>query len=378
MSWGHDNFQLTEWLINYSGGFVRRGLPGTIIGLVSCWSGIQANHLIIVFSLICYGILVFWFLRRSTLTFPAILILSCVVLGFPAYQESIVRKDCLGLLFLLLCLSIKHRRIPRHYAIAAINLVAIAAILSHEAFAFYGLPALVVYGHRIESPVTFHGILNRSLALLPAGICFLCVTRMHGTPEIAQAVNDSWLPLWRIIDPTNPHLETPAAAIEALGWSPEKGISLGLTLLTSGIYQPAAWIILYVVSFGLVVIFTGRNTEMNDLSIQDSRIRVSALLLMQFLFISPLFLLGFDYGRWLFFWVASSIMLHTKEIDAPRWVRSTMTELFQKMKVENILRRMPAKDWYLLFFGIPACWNIREFLISNPVIRHLHIVWSWF
>ncbi len=378
MSWGHDSFQLTEWLINYSGGFVRRGLPGTVISFVAGWSGIQANYLIIVFSFLCYGILVFWFLHRATRKFPAILILSCVVLGFPAYQESIVRKDCLGLLFLLLCLSIKHSRLPRHFSIPTINLIAIAAILSHEAFAFYGLPALIIFGHRNESPVTFHGILKRSLALLPAVLCFLCVTRMHGTPEIAQAVNDSWLPLWKVIDPTNPNLEVPAASIQALGWSPEKGLSLGLTLLTSGIYQPAAWIILFAVSFGLIVLFIGRDTERDDASIMDSRIRVSALLLMQLIFISPLFLLGYDYGRWLFFWVASSIMLHTKEIDAPLWTRSAVTALFQKTRAEHILSRLPAKDWYLLFFGIPVCWNIREFLISNPVGRHLHILWSWF
>jgi hypothetical protein len=47
LSWGHDSYQLTEWLINYAGGFVRRGLPGwlpvsewylLLFGVSACWN----------------------------------------------------------------------------------------------------------------------------------------------------------------------------------------------------------------------------------------------------------------------------------------------------------------------------------------------------
>jgi len=377
-SWGHGSWQLTELLINYAGGFVRRGLIGALLGLVAGATGIQANHLAIGAGLVSYGLLVGWFLRRATRMFPAALILSCIALGFPAYQDSIIRKDCLGLLLLLGCLRADDSRLARPLAVVTINLLAGLALLSHEAFAFYALPALVLFTRGGQPPRTGIGLLRRSLLLLPAAGCFALVSCYHGTPEIAQAVNSSWIPLWRAIDPGISHPEIPAASIQALGWTSDKGISLGLILLTSGFYQPLMWAALFAVSFALVVWFTARDADPRDPAVVEARIRVTAILLAQFIFIAPLFLLGNDYGRWLFFWVAGSLMLHTTGHRVPRWLESRVARLFAKAKLNERCARMPAKDWYLLFFGVPVCWNINSFIFASPVVRHLRVIWSWF
>lgn len=372
LSWGHESFQLTEWLINYSGGFVRRGLPGWLVGVLADATGIQANHLVIGFSVFCYGFLMIWFLRRSTRTFPAVLILSCVLMGFPAYQDSIVRKDCLGLLFLLACLQIENSRLPRYFAVPAMNLTAIAAILCHEAFVFYGLAALVLFGRRDDKPFSISTGLHRLLKWSPAAICFLIVAQFHGTPAIAEAVNDSWHSLWRILHPGNPAVEQASAAIQALGWDSKKGISLGITLLTSGFYQPMAWAGVFGISFLLFLLFSGRDEERS----LDVRIRLTALLMAQFLFISPLFILGYDYGRWLFFWLASTVILDTERFTAPRWLESSVARMFSLARVDLVLRRIPVHDWYLLIFGVPVCWNIFTFLTASPLARHVHLIWS--
>ena len=366
LSWGHDSYQLTEWLINYSGGFVRRGLPGWLIEICADASGVQANHLIIGFSAICYLLLAIWFLRRSTRAFPTILILSCIVMGFPAYQDSIVRKDCLGLLLLIGCLAADRSRLPRPAIILALNLLAGVAILSHETFVFYGLAGFVLFRRWNDEPTTIIGLVRRGLGLLPAAGCFLLTAVFHGTPGQAEAVNDSWLPLWRIIDPGNPGLESPSAAIQALGWSTEHGLSLSLYLLTSGLYQPAAWAMVFAISFSLVVLFTR----------PDLRVRVTALLLAQWVLISPLFLLGVDYGRWLFLWVASTIILHTERRSAPLWLEACVARLFEKANLARLLELVPAKNWYFLFFGVPVCWNLFNFLTASPISRHWHFIWS--
>lgn len=365
-SWGHDSYQLTEWLINYSGGFVRRGLPGWFITVCADTIEVQANYLIIGFSTICYLLLAIWLLRRSTRTFPAILILSCIVMGFPAYQDSMIRKDCLGLLLLIACLAVERSRLPRPAIIVGLNLLAGAAILSHETFVFYGLAGFILFRHGEEKFPTVIELIRRSLALLPAAGCFLLTVVFHGTPEQAEAINDSWLPLWRIIDPGNPGLESASAAIQALGWSTEHGLSLSLYLLTSGFYQPTAWAIVFAISFGLVVGFTRA----------DHRVRVTSLLLAQLIFISPLFLLGVDYGRWLFLWVASTIILHTEQRSAPVWLESALARLLENAKVSQVIKLVPMKSWYFLFFGVPVCWNLFNFLNANPISRHVHLIWS--
>jgi len=377
LSWGHDSWQLSELLINYAGGFVRRGLIGALLGLVAGVTGIQANHLAIGTGLVSYGLLVGWFLRRSTRMFPAVLILSCIALGFPAYQDSIIRKDCLGLLLLLGCLNADDSRLARPLKGVTINLIAGLSILSHEAFAFYALPALVLFTRGGQQPLTGIGLLRRCLLVLPAAGCFALASCYHGTPEVARAVNASWIPLWRAIDPGISHPEIPAASIQALGWTSGQGLSLGLNLLTSGFYQPLAWAALFAVSFALVVLFTGRDADARDPDVVDARIRIAAILLAQFLFIAPLFLLGYDYGRWLFFWVAGSMMLHTAGRRAPRWLESRVARLFVKARLNELCARVPAKDWYLLLFGVPVCWNLYSFIFASPVVRHLRIIWSW-
>jgi hypothetical protein len=376
-SWGHDSYQITEWLINYAGGFVRRGLPGTVIGMVSGATGIQANHLVIITSLACYLVLGAWLLRRVTATFPVVLVLSCVVMGIPAYQDSIVRKDSLGLLFLLGCLCVEHSRLPRFTVMVILNVLAGAAILCHETFVFYALAGLILLNRgNPESPGAL-AALRRGLCLLPAGICFLLTVIHHGTPEHAVAVNDSWIPLWKTIDPGNPAIGTPDASIEALGWTTGQGLSLSLYMLGSGFYQPLAWAMVFAISFMLVVLFTDRDSDREGRPAMATRIRVTALLLQQLVFISPLFLLGVDYGRWLFLWLVSSMMFHSCGWRASARLESLVGRIFGAARVPQIVAKVPARDWYLLFFGVPVCWNLYNFLTASPVGRHLEIIRSW-
>lgn len=376
LSWGHNSWQLTEWLIDYSGGFVRRGLAGSTLRILSDFTGLQANHLAIAAGVSCYLLLTFWLLRRATKTFPATLILSCIAMGFPAYQDSIVRKDCLGLLFLLGCIKLDDSRLPRLWAMTAINVLAGAAILTHEAFAFYAFPAFVLFA-RDNEQMSGRVLLRRCLALMPVGACFLIASIYHGSPGIANAVNQGWLPLWRITDPNLPHPEVPAAAIQALGWSAGDGLSPAINLLTSGFYQPLVWVVLFMVSFALVVRFACRDSDLGETQAAETRIRIATMLASQLLFISPLFLLGYDYGRWLFLWVASSMILLTTDRLPPHFMVNLTTCISYRMKPGRIFLRIPASDWYLLLFGIPVCWNVNAFLIANPVMRHLKILWSW-
>lgn len=378
LSWGHDSYQITEWLINYSGGFVRRGLPGTLIGWLSNTTGLQANHLAICAGLASYLALGAWLLRRVTATFPPAFVLCCIVMGIPAYQESIVRKDSLGLLFLLGCLVIERSRAQRAWKFIAINVIAVTAILCHEAFVFYAIAGFVLLRNPDQSEPFYRVFLGRCLCLLPAGICFLLTTIYHGTPEQAAAVNESWIPLWQTIEPGNISVGTPGAAIEALGWTTEKGLSLSLYMLTSGFYQLIAWVVVFTASFVFIVLFTDRDSDRTSQPAMEVRIHFTALLVAQLVFISPLFLLGVDYGRWLFLWVVSSMLLHTMARRAPVWLEKLMARAFSTARIPDLLARFPAKDWYLLFFGVPVCWNLHNFLVASPVARHLASIWSWF
>lgn len=374
LSWGHESYQITDWLINYAGGFVRRGLPGAVIARLSEATGIPGNILAISISLACYISLVFWFLRRAGNAFPVSLILSCIVMGFPGYQD-IVRKDCLGLVLMLGCLKAQDSGLPKIVSVLIVNLLAALAILSHETFVFFALPALIYFRKSGTSGQTFRDLLLRSLELAPAALVFLLVARYHGTSAIATAVHESWMPLWRSLAPDQAIIE-PAASIVALGWTSGQGLYLSNYMLTSGLYQPLCWVTVFTISFLLVIFFTGR--DQNAPARMDTKVRVTALLVAQFVFISPLFLLGVDYGRWLFLWVASSLMLHLCGRRAHRWLEAAVSTLFIRLKIPALIERVAAKDWYLLFFGVPVIWNLHNFIVASPIMRHLDLLRSWF
>jgi hypothetical protein len=303
--------------------------------------------------------------------------MSCIVMGIPAYQNSIVRKDCLGLLFLLGCLAVNRSRLSWPLVIAVLNLLSCLAILCHETYIFYAFFSFVLFRGLDGKPLTAIEFFRRTLALMPAGACFVLTAIYHGSTEHALAVNDSWMHLWRITDPGNPAIAAPAAAIEALGWTTEQGLSLSLYLLTSGWYQPTAWAMVFTISFALILLFTDRNADRKGKPAMEIRIRVTAILLAQLLFISPLFVLGVDYGRWLFLWAASSMMFHTFGHRAPAWLESGVASFFEIARIPALITRIPAKDWYLLFFGVPVCWNLQNFLVAAPISRHFEFIRSW-
>lgn len=367
--WGHGSWQMTEWLINYSGGFVRRGLIGSVVWHLSTWTGMRATWLIIGLSLLCYVGLAGWLLRRASGIFPVALILSCVVMGLPGYQDAIIRKDCLGLLLLLCCLRIEASQQQRWVAWGVINLLAVIAILTHEAFVFYALPPLVLLTG-VGTASGIGGMVRRAVVMLPAIGCFCLVSIYHGTPATAVAVNDSWLELWRQLEPAGVCLEEPAASIAALGWTTEYGLSLAIYLLTSGPYQPVAWAAMFGISFGLVVWFTGRAFGTAERVVL--RARMAALLVVQLACISPLFVLGVDYGRWLFLWVVSSMISLTMGRSAPGWVEARVTRVFTIIRVDHWMTVFAARDWYLLLFGVPVCWTSFNYLTSSPLGR---LIW---
>lgn len=366
---------MTEWLINYSGGFVRRGLPGTLIGMLAECTGLRANLIVIITSLACYLVLTAWLLRRACVSFHPGLILSCMVMGIPAYQDSIIRKDCLGLLLLLACILLGGSRGPRSLRVVGLNLIASAAILCHETFAFYGLAAYVFFRDPAMGKPWLAQAAERAVTLIPAGLCFLLTTIYHGTPAHAVAIHNSWITLWDSISPGNPGHSEPQAAIAALGWTTQKGMSLSLHMLTSGSYQPIAWAMVFVISFLLIIMFTGHGLDQK--SQEKARIRFVSILVSQLVFISPLFILGVDYGRWLFLCVASSMMFHVLNRRAPNVVESIAFRLFTGPRVAALMKRMPAREWYLLVFGVPVCWNLLAFLSASPIGRHLEMILSW-
>lgn len=365
--WGHSSWQITEWLINYQGGFVRRGLPGQVILHVSDFLGIHANYMVILISLLAYVFLIIYLIIKTRHKFAALLIISPIVMGAPAYQDFIIRKDVLGIIFFLVCLKIlfsKKKNIIKYFGL---NLVAIIALLSHEAFFFFAIPAISVIIFQSDSRPndSLFKRVSYVLAVLSPSLLAFCMCVVHkGDPIIAHAINLSWIDLWKSIEPNACCFDKPNAAIDAIQWTTKQGLSLSYSLLfafSMGIYVPLAWLVTIVMCGFFILSFSIKleNTEYRN---------ILSTLIFQLVMIAPLFILGWDFGRWIFLWSTSAIILYISQVNFRSSFDSAIDTCIKKLIKSRIYVYFSKNGWLLLIFGIPGCcWSIGQFIGSSPI-----------
>jgi len=378
----YDNsWTIGEWLISYAGGFVRRGLPGSLIYGVSASFSVNPVYIAWALSIISYLVLfaMIWATCRNKISTQ--LLLSPVILLAPIIGNYFVRKDtfvlaCYGLTLLVIGSFAKRAERVTASGLVAINFLSILAILAHESFGFFGLPSMIFLlylnnaSRLVESGDTFRLSL---ISLSPSLLAFLASLMFKGSMSHAFSIHNSWQALANVLT-THGALsaDTPVGAIDAIGWSTLRGLGLSLSTLNDFsfiIWIPAAWVITIYVCAGL---FAGS-------ALGESAISKQAIVFSQFLVISPLFVLGWDFGRWIFIWMASSALLHG-------FMSSCFPEFREKparlLGYEDLCRRIVPqlrltnwKKYLLLFVGIPVCcWSIKGFFLSMPLFCSLKLV----
>ena len=227
------NWAFSNYLINYSGGFVRRGFLGELLSFFGQGRIVPSfNIFIMALFTINLGLLI-CLARVTTVSFLvsslAILMpMGLVSISVYADLEIFARKEMIFYCFTTYCAvqSVKHYRLTyggSHDAqllnlklkifIAQIFLFSIFAMLTHEGFVFYSAPTLLILlsfnTQRLEPRLRI-----TILALYMALIFLLSIILFfnRGTPEISTAIIAS-LP-----DGLRGYHE----AIDLIGWRPSQ------------------------------------------------------------------------------------------------------------------------------------------------------------
>lgn len=144
------SWSVGEWLINYAGGFVRRGLPGQFIYELSSGTGIPPWTIAVSISLAAWLALSVVLLIVSRPVFSPILVLSSFCLASPLIGGYMVRKDCFNLVLLALSVLLIRWSVVKtsssfgfYFASGASGLLGVAGVLSHESYGFYALPSVL-------------------------------------------------------------------------------------------------------------------------------------------------------------------------------------------------------------------------------------------
>jgi hypothetical protein len=297
-----------------------------------------------------------------------------ILLG-PILGNYFIRKDVLIMALYGLCLlSIaNYKKASRGELLyfASVNILSIFAVLSHESYGFWALPSLVLVLSFLLSTsgrIGWSSLAKGVLALAPSIVAFgLCIV-FKGSGVNALQIHRSWQGVAHLLASTGSLADpAPTGAVNAIGWTTAEGLRLSYSTLSDFsflIWVPAAWMLTIYVCINL---FIGKSGE-RDASLKR------VIVLFQLLIISPLFVLGWDFGRWIFMWIASSALLYgfaSQHLDGyliSMSISSRSEKALQNSFPGIVLNGK--KNYFLLLLGIPGCcWTIGRFLSATPVVN---------
>ena len=186
---------LADWLINYQGGFVRRGLPGEIAFHLGPLLHVALPAIVLGMALLAY-VLVFLSVRAlaGRVTWNIWMVaafVSPVAVAYPFVSTSGYHKEALffaafgALLWRLLVLSRRAKDASWKESLA-LALAGTAGVLSHELFAIYA-PYLLAAVY-LATPKWRDVLRVIALPALAIGATFALVLTHPGTPQTARAV----------------------------------------------------------------------------------------------------------------------------------------------------------------------------------------------
>ena len=235
-----NNWSLGEWLINYEGGFVRRGLFGQIFQIYE-----NPGHIVNVFQkvvifLFFTSILIYLFLERnkSLLLQFTIILLFCSggIVDFLTSDknfEYLDRKEILFYLILMSLLLLKYFFPLNSYTwIISCAILSSLMILTHELFAVYFVPSLyfIIFLNNLNNKKF---LLSSSLLyLIPTIFVFLLVFINNGSVDTVKAIFESY----KSTDVE--YLYKVGSGLKALAWTFDQSHKLSLRMFELGSIYP--------------------------------------------------------------------------------------------------------------------------------------------
>lgn len=320
----YSDMAFSDMLINYQGGFVRRGLFGEVLFRLYQLVPYDLGHVVLVFILLS-AVACLSFLYRTCLemNYSPVLLLSGFTLQFMALAEVAgVRRDYLTLLMALFAFwSYRRWLAQKAHSLLWLILLQVSlllAVLFHEGVAFYVVPIIGIHHlywqHNHLQLYWGRSLVRTVTLLLPVGLLILFVFLHKGTMSIAESIWDSWRPLFEAY----PRQGTDTPTLD--GTSVKCLACTTMDFVTGCSHHNWAYVywgwfpmfpftfllfplILYLVSFANV-----SQVRLGCLLSTQHAPLLTSILLIQLFMMSPLFIcLSCDYGRLFCYWIISSL-----------------------------------------------------------------------
>lgn len=373
------SFFFGDFLINYQGGFVRRGLLGEIIYLCATQLGVSPKLFVGFFCVVCVAIVVCFFIKQFNQNKICWWLLP---LNYCLANMDVIRKDYFFVVSLILIMYCYKKDWNTIIKIILINIIAIITILIHEAFFFYCI--LLLCWIIIRDKKLSDSILARLLMCSPMVLAMFVVSIFHGDTNTAISIAESWAGIFNI-DPyllIKPDFEETKfslfGAIGALSWSTKDAICFHIEVnflikmlgIPGFIIRPITFLIVFHLLLNYMSTFS---------RLSVSRINAFCrILIFQFFSLLPLFtILSCDTYRIYFYWTTSTFVfffLLEPNIELqilPQWYKNT-TKRIQDFFTITLIQPVWLTIVLLLFFCVPYFNYDLAYMWDNNVIMQVY------
>jgi hypothetical protein len=370
----------SEWLINYSGGFVRRGLAGEIIARVADGHSAARITTMLVFSAYVIFSALFLFLATAGQSKKAGLatLLSILIPGgiFAMARDNhfYYGKELLFLIGLELCCLIQlaifsewGRRFETALIWIFLMIIFVAASLLplvHEGYVFFGAPAIFILLACLRKAYPerrYLGILMLAYPLLPIG-AFCVAAIFKGNASVALTIWNSLSDSDQlIIAPLDP--SKPCCLVAAIGFGKLHAIAGIKVFLAGGFWF---WIFVIGSVFSLLALITALVYDPQ----QQAKDAAGVLGLLALLFMAslPMYVIGEDWGRWIMI-VSMSYLLLLFTVKPQHIPASILTSRLPPPMIKIMAHRRSAV-WFAIFFSLTFSypeWGNFPGQNSNPL-----------
>ena len=389
LDWG-----VSDWLINYEGGFVRRGILGQI--------------LLELYRIHPYNVRLFIFLA-VIFTSLGLLAIACHMFNKKGWSYAILpfgccfyyefaclfgRKDMLLLILTyFIFLSYKKYFTSRSAAsLLCFVLLSALILLIHEASFFFTIPILMAYTvaktYQQSSPPHCYATFKRFLPFVPAFLTMALVCLFKGDGQLPKTIWQSWHSVFQAYPDSNFSLSyiynNIGNSVNALSWRTVETMEYHLNKIgfanhpTNDYCYLAVSIVLWVwMMLGYYYMVTRLNTVhfRKRPMAQHTEEELSNTVLLQFVFMLPMFtVLSCDFGRTIPYWIFSSLMavyffgkLNSRPLDQ-------LTHGLQRPFSHPLLHSKLAYGLMVLTIPLIDCFSPAECYqvqIIKSIIHHL-------
>lgn len=314
-SWG-----VSEFLINYQGGYVRRGLLGEVLLQISNMCSLLDPRWLIASLCFAFLFYVIYFLVRKfyekKLCWWLLPLNVCLSGAF-----DIIRKDYICMAIMIAMFSaffcLRDWRSRTFFSLLLILL----ALNIHECYFFICLPfMMLLYITEQSLHKVYRWLCVGAIVIMMAVVCL-----NKGDASVAESIYQSWSHIFPAYQG-----ELPRNSIQAIGWETWDTIKfhLHLNFLTQSSFlvgwysKPILWILILFTFSN--VLFVG--SKLSGYSVAKYRHCLLSVMVFQFVSLLPMFtVLSCDASRICFYWIVSSLIIL---FCVPRY---KITKMFPKL-----------------------------------------------